>query len=47
MQFDVNTGINDVHNVLEKIVRSVFPKKEAGEEGEDKEKDREEKEGGC
>ena len=34
-------------NALEETVRSVFPKKEAGEEGEDKEKDREEKEGGC
>jgi hypothetical protein len=46
MQFNVNIGINNVHNVLEETVQSVFLKKEGGEEGEDKEKEREEKEGG-
>jgi hypothetical protein len=46
MQFEVNIGINDVHNALEETVQSVFPKKEGGEGGEDKEKEREEKEGG-
>jgi hypothetical protein len=34
MQFDVNIGINDVHNALVDAVRSVFPKKEGGEERE-------------
>ncbi len=36
-----------MHNALEETVQSVLPKKERGDEREDKEKEREEKEGEC